>query len=173
MTLQLSLFDPTPPASQPGASQDAQAHVHDERAIREARERGSLSYVCACGGTHFVPPPLPEPADGVPRNAYGFELTATVYGPGEPVPPPPAPGDRVRFAPFTDRRRLVSTEGVLVEEIQGSSGGVGYHIMSPLPDDPGRLVRVWLSDGFVTVVSRASDPDRAPDSPPARHSAAP
>ena len=160
---QLGLFDRQPPPAAPGASPSAQECVHEETVIRDARERGDATYRCSRGCSHPVPPAVPEPDDGVMRNRYGFPLTGVVlenagHPDWKPRPPeaPPAPGDRVRFTPFVDRRRLVQIEGLVVEEITSSGDDTGYHILAPLPDDPRRVVRVWLSDGMVAVLERAT-----------------
>ncbi len=156
---QLDLFAPRAPLAEPGASQSAQAHVLEERAIRDARERGDLTARCVLGCSHQLPPPPPEPDDGVARNRYGFPLTATVewVGPDWKAPPPeaaPAPGDRIRFTPHVDRRRLVQVEGLVFDVL---NDGAGFNVHTPVEGDPGRVVRVWLSDGQVHVLSRATD----------------
>lgn len=39
-----------------------------------------------------------------------------------------------------------------MEEIKNQSGERGWHILSPLPQDPGRVVRVWESTGVLETV---------------------
>ena len=69
-------------------------------------------------------------------------------------PPPPemthAVGDYVKFTP-TDPRGI-PTEGIIQEIIKNGEGEPGLHILSPLPGDPGRVIRVWLRDGKVNKV---------------------
>ncbi len=57
-------------------------------------------------------------------------------------------GDNVTFTP--DSPRNTKTTGLLVEQIKNTSDAVGWHILAPLPGDPGRIVRVWAEDGKLT-----------------------
>lgn len=72
------------------------------------------------------PPPKPEPP------------TVT------PVTPVAAVGDRVIFTPSSKKGLPVS--GIVQDVV---NGGRGYNILSPLPGDPNRVVRVWLEDGKI------------------------
>jgi len=65
----------------------------------------------------------------------------------------PIQGDCVLFTPHKGRffRKVA---GIVQEVINNGNGGIGYHIFSPLPSDPGRVQRVWAEDGAVTVTHR-------------------
>jgi len=62
-------------------------------------------------------------------------------------------GDEVTFTPSAKKGLAVSG---IVQEIV--NGGRGYNILSPLPNDPNRVVRVWLEDGRV---EKKAAPDTA------------
>jgi hypothetical protein len=66
----------------------------------------------------------------------------------------PLVGDRVRFTPC--RRTNTTLEGVVVDKVQSQGGGIGYNLLCPLPGDPGRVLRVWCSDGEIEIIFPAS-----------------
>jgi hypothetical protein len=63
-------------------------------------------------------------------------------------------GDDVVFTPTSKRDSVV--KGKLVESIKNTSGEPGYHILAPLPGDPGRIVRVWKSNGSIEKAEPAA-----------------
>lgn len=67
--------------------------------------------------------------------------------------PPPVfkTDDRVTFKPFYQRE--TPTTGVVQEIV---NDGRGYNILSPLPGDPSRVVRVWLEDGDIEAAPPAT-----------------
>jgi hypothetical protein len=63
-------------------------------------------------------------------------------------------GDTITFTP--EDKKQTPTTGQVSEVIHNTEGQVGYQIISPLPGQPGRTVRVWDRDGTISKAAEKS-----------------
>ena len=105
--------------------------------------------------------------------ARAFERACPQYAPCWPPEEKIEAGDEVRCEPRPpNRRQALAVSGPVVDVL---NGGDGLNILCPLPDDPGRIVRVWQRDYDFQLVRKAipvlplKDPSPGPKQPPTAH----
>lgn len=61
-------------------------------------------------------------------------------------------GQEILFIPKAELKRTHGeVRGDVTEVIHNDDGEVGYHVHSPTPDDPSRVLRVWERDGAIAI----------------------